>query len=384
VGASGVTENGIFQIFVAPCVILATGGFANVYLHTNNAPGITGDGQVLAYALGLPLKDMEFVQFYPTATGKLGRRILLYEVFVLGAGAKLRNAKGEDIIEKHRLSDPMVLTRDQLARAIMREIGEGLAVEGGVIMDLSPIPDEKRASLGPLFPSKGSVDRKAFIVSPTAHFCMGGVIMDRNAETAVPGLFAAGEVGAGIHGANRLAGNALCEVFTMGRIAGKGAAQRSREMGEPQMTRDEIAAEKARLESLFMHGKRSPKTLSRLLKNRMWQEAGIVRHQDSLEAVLQRIEALRSLDSGAKVTKWMELVRYLEFQNMLLISEMVCRASLFRTESRGSHYRSDYPAEDNSHWLKNIVLRKDEKGMRLEPVPVSLDVVGPQEGEQNA
>ncbi|MGD9077447.1 MAG: FAD-binding protein, partial [Desulfobacteraceae bacterium] len=135
-GAFGVTENGVFQVFAAQCVILATGGFANVYLHTNNAPGITGDGQALAYELGLPIKDMEFVQFYPTATGKLGRSILLYEVFVLGAGAKLKNAKGEDIIEKHGLSDPMVLTRDRLARAIMGEIAKGLDVEGGVIMDL--------------------------------------------------------------------------------------------------------------------------------------------------------------------------------------------------------------------------------------------------------
>ncbi|MGD9032113.1 MAG: FAD-binding protein [Desulfobacteraceae bacterium] len=377
-GAFGVTENGVFQVFAAQCVILATGGFANVYLHTNNAPGITGDGQALAYELGLPIKDMEFVQFYPTATGKLGRSILLYEVFVLGAGAKLKNAKGEDIIEKHGLSDPMVLTRDRLARAIMGEIAKGLDVEGGVIMDLNPIPEGKIARLGPLFPSKRSVDRKAFIVSPTTHFCMGGVIMDKNTETSVPGLFAVGEVGAGIHGANRLAGNALCEVFTMGHIAGKGAAQRFGEMRTPKLPRDEISAEKARLESLFTRGRQDPKTLSRLLKEVMWQKAGIVRYRGSLEEMLQRIEAFRSPDSRFQVTTWTQLIRYLEFQNMLLISEMICRAALLRTESRGSHYRSDYPEEDNSNWLKNIVLRKEEGGMRLEAVPVSLDVLGPE------
>jgi succinate dehydrogenase/fumarate reductase flavoprotein subunit len=377
-GASGVTEDGIFQILAAKCVVLATGGFANVYLHTNNAPGITGDGQALAYELGLPIKDMEFVQFYPTATGKLGRSILLYEVFVLGAGAKLKNAKGEDIIEKHGLSDPMVLTRDRLARAIMGEIAEGLDVEGGVIMDLSPIPEGKMAKLGPLFPSKRSMDRKAFIVSPTTHFCMGGVIMDKNAETSVPGLFAVGEVGVGIHGANRLAGNALCEVFTMGHIAGREAARRLGEMGTPKIPHDEISAEKARLESLFTHGRRDPKTLSRLLKEVMWQKAGIVRHRDSLEGMLQSIEAFRSPDSKPQVTKWMQLIRYLELQNMLLVSEMVCRAALLRTESRGSHYRSDYPEEDNNDWLKNIVLHKGESGMRLEAVPVSLDAIVPE------
>ncbi len=383
-GASGVTEDGIFKIFAAKCVILATGGFANIYLHTNNAPGITGDGQALAFELGLPIKDMEFVQFYPTATGKLGRSILLYEVFVLGAGAKLKNARGEDIVGKHALSDPMVLTRDRLARAIMREIAEGLDVEGGVIMDLSPIPEAKMAKLHPLLPSKRSVDRKAFVVSPTAHFCMGGVIIDKNAKTSVPGLFAAGEVGAGIHGANRLAGNALSEVFTMGYIAGRRASLKAKEVGTEEMPQDEIAAEKDRLESLLIHGGQTPKTLSRLLKEVMWQKSGIVRHRDSLEEALQRIEAFRSPDSKSQVTKWAQLIRYLEFQNMLLISEMVCRAALFRTESRGSHYRRDYPEEDNNNWLKNIVLRKADSGMRLESVPVSLDVVAPEEGGQSA
>jgi succinate dehydrogenase/fumarate reductase flavoprotein subunit len=383
-GASGVTENGVFQIFAAQCAILATGGFAHVYLHTNNAPGITGDGQALAYALGVPLKDMEFVQFYPTATGNLGSRILLYEVFVLGAGAKLKNAKGEDIIAKHGLGDPMVLTRDRLARAIMREIAEGLDVEGGVIMDLGPIPEAKMAKLHPLFPSKRSVNRKAFIVSPTTHFCMGGVIIDQNAETSVPGLFAAGEVGVGIHGANRLAGNALCEVFTMGRIAGRGAAQRLEEMGKPKMRQDEIAAERTRLESLSIHGRQAPKALARLLKEVMWQKAGIVRHRDSLEEVLQRVEAFRARNSKFQITKWTQLIRYLEFQNMLLISEMVCRAALLRTESRGSHYRSDYPEEDNNNWLRNIVLRKEDGEMRLESVPVALDTIFPEGGEQSA
>ena len=383
-GASGFTENGIFQNFAAQCVILATGGFANVYLHTNNAPGINGDGQALAYDLGLPVKDMEFVQFYPTATGKLGRSILLYEVFVLGAGARLKNARDEDILEKHNLTDPMVLTRDRLARTIMGEIAEGLDVEGGVIMDLSPIPEAKMARLVPLFPSKRSVDQKSFIVSPTTHFCMGGVIIDKNAETSVPGLFAAGEVGVGIHGANRLAGNALCEVFTMGQIAGRAAAERLGEKETQKTPLEEIAAEKARLETLFIHGGQDPKTLSRSLKEVMWQKAGIVRHRGSLEEVLQKIEAFRSPDSRPQVTNWAQLIRVLEFQNMLLVSEMVCRAALLRTESRGSHYRSDYPEEDNEHWLKNIVLRKGDRGMDLETAPVPLDVIVPEAGEQNA
>jgi succinate dehydrogenase/fumarate reductase flavoprotein subunit len=376
-GASGFTEDGRFTIFTAKCVILATGGFAHIYLHTDNAPGITGDGQALAFELGVPIKDMEFVQFYPTATGNLGSRILLYEAFVLGAGAKLKNARGEDIIARHGLSDPMALTRDRLSRAIMGEISEGLDVEGGVIMDLSPIPEAKMAKLGALLPSKRSLGRKEFIVSPTTHFCMGGVVIDKNTETFVPGLFAAGEVGAGIHGANRLAGNALSEVFTMGRVAGRKAAQKLEEMGTPEMPRDEVSAEKARLESLLVDRGQAPKALFPLLKELMWQKAGILRHQDSLEEALQRIEGFRSSISKPSITEWTQLIRYLELQNMLLISEMVCRSALLRTESRGSHYRSDYPEEDNSNWLRNILLRKEESGMRLEAVPVSLDAIVP-------
>lgn len=150
------------------------------------------------------------------------------------------------------------------------------------------------------------------------------------------------------------------------------------------MARDEIAAEKARLESLFVHGRQDPKTLIRSLKEIMWQKAGIERHRDSLEEALQRIEAFRSLDSKSRITNWAQLIRCLELKNMLLVSEMVCRAALLRTESRGSHYRSDYPAEDNEHWLKNIVLRKSERGMRLESFPVSLEVIVPEEVEKKS
>jgi succinate dehydrogenase/fumarate reductase flavoprotein subunit len=376
--ASGISDDGIFHIFVANCVILATGGYAQIYLHTNNAAGITGDGQALAFGLGLPLKDIEFVQFYPTALGKHGNRLLLYETFILHAGAVLKNARGEDIIAKHGLNDPMDLTRDRLAQAIMHEIREGLDVDGGVIMDLGPVSDEKAARLRPLLPSGWSANKKEFIVSPTAHFCMGGVIIDTHAETSVPGLFAAGEVCAGMHGANRLGGNALSEVFAMGGIAGRKAALKSRETGPPEIPEDEIAHEKTRLESLLSQTGQDPKTLCRSLKDLMWYKAGIVRQKRDLEEALGRIEELKSISQESSITKASDLIRYLEFQNMLLLSEMVCLAGLLRTESRGSHHRSDCPEEDNANWLKNIVVHKQDTGMGWEKVPVRLEIVSPE------
>lgn len=371
--ATGIDRNGTFLTFEARCVILATGGFSQIYLHTNNAPGITGAGLTLAYDLGLPLKDIEFIQFYPTALGTLGHRPILYEALVLQFGAVLKNAHGENIITQHGLNDPLAMTRDRLSRAIMHEILEGRDVDGGVIMDLSPISGVTR--LRPLLPAGWSEDQKEIIVSPTTHFCMGGVMIDENAETSVPGLFAAGEVCAGVHGANRLGGNALAEVFAMGGVAGRNAASKAKEIGPPKIPRHEIADERAGLESHSSRAGQDQKNLRRSLKEVMWYKAGIIRSDRDLQEALARIEKLKSLSLKVPVANPGQLVRRLELENMLLLSEMVCRAALLRTESRGAHYRSDYPEENNANWLQNIIIHQTDAKMRLESIPVSLDVV---------
>jgi len=372
--ATGIAQDGRFLCFVANCSIIATGGFAQVYLHNNNAAGMTGDGQALAFELGIPLKDLEFVQFYPTALGNLGSRIFLYEAFVFQAGAVLKNSKGDDIIAKYGLSDIMAMTRDRLTRAIMQEILEGRSVENGVIMDLSTVSEERLTRLRHLLPAIGAPGKREFIVSPTAHFCMGGIIIDESAETSVHGLFAAGEVCAGAHGANRLGGNALSEVFAIGGIAGRNAALRARENGRPEIPEKEIASEKARLESLLSKGDRSPRELRHYIKEMMWYKAGIIRKGQKLEEALGQIEELKSFVPKLQIKDVRGLIKSLELQNMLVLIEMVCRAALLRTESRGAHYRSDYPEEDNDNWLKNIVICKQDLGMRLEAVPVSMDM----------
>lgn len=201
--AAGITRDGEFIAFVSKCFVLATGGFAQIFLHTNNAPGITGDGLALAFELGAPIKDMEFVQFYPTAAGKLGNRLILYENLILRDRAVLKNADGDDIVIKQGLNDAMKMTRDRLARVIMQEVFAGRGVEDGVLMDLS------RASEAQLLKYRSLLKdphKKAFIVAPTTHFCSGGVMINANGQTPIDGLFAAGEICAGVHGANRLAG----------------------------------------------------------------------------------------------------------------------------------------------------------------------------------
>jgi succinate dehydrogenase/fumarate reductase flavoprotein subunit len=373
--ATGITQDGRFLTFTATCIILATGGFAQVYLHNNNAAGMTGDGHALAFELGIPLKDMEFIQFYPTALGTLGRRLFLYEAFVFQAGAVMRNAQGEDIVAKHGLSNPMVMTRDRLTRAIMHEIMEGRGVAGGILIDLTTIPEEKLDILRHLLPVTIPPDKKELIVSPTTHFCMGGIIIDENAETSIQGLFAAGEVCAGVHGANRLGGNALTEVFTMGGIAGKNAALRARDIRQMDVPEKEVNEEKRRLERLLSAGEKDLREVRQGLTKIMWFKAGIIRKKENLIEAMVRLKELTENLSRIQIKDSRGLIKYLEVCNMLLLSEAVCRAALVRTESRGAHYRSDYPKADNNKWLKNIIIHKQNSKMNLKKVPVSLDII---------
>jgi succinate dehydrogenase/fumarate reductase flavoprotein subunit len=374
-GAAGIAQDGIFVAVAAKSVVLATGGFAQAYLHNNNAAGMTGDGQALTFELGVPLKDMEFVQFYPTATGALGSRLFLYEAFIFQAGAVLRNALGDDIIAKYGLNDPMAMTRDRLTRAVMQEILEGRGIRGGLIVDLSPIPDKELAALDHLLPAARSPNEKGLIVSPTAHFCMGGISIDDHAETIVPGLFAAGEVCAGVHGANRLGGNALAEAFAMGGVAGERAAQRARETDQPDLPQKELSAEKERLESFFSERGKDIGELRHELKDVMWRKVGIIRGKDGLEQALEEIKGIGRSLKQVRIRDYRELMRCLELEHMVLLSEMVCRSALLRTESRGAHYRSDYPEEDNDRWLKNSWIRKHGPAMKLEALPVPMTTV---------
>jgi fumarate reductase (CoM/CoB) subunit A len=369
VAAAGISEEGAFYSIGFRSAVLATGGYARLYLHNNNAPGIQGDGQTIAFALGVPLKDMEFVQFYPTALGKTGSRLLLYEVLIFRAGARLKNVAGEDILNKHGLSDLGRLTRDRFARAIMEEIEKGLGVEGRVILDLGGLSGEWTATLSTLLPAGWSPATTELLVSPTAHFCMGGVVTDSEAATNRAGLFAAGEVCAGVHGANRLAGNALLEIFVMGEVAGTNAGLSAEETALAQVPESEVRAEKVRLESLFSETGKDAKEFCRSLQSVMWEKAGIIRSAASLGNALTHIEELETLSKTCRAENPVQVMRRLDLDSMLRVSKMVCKAALHRTESRGAHYRSDCPQERDPEWQKNILIRKaDGDNMTLEVV----------------
>ncbi len=372
-GAAGVTTESRFVAIQAKAVVLATGGFAQIYLNTNNAAGITGDGLALAYDAGVGLKDMEFVQFYPTARGKNGSRLLLYEKMLIQEGVVLKNSDGEDILRKNG-RDPAAITRDQLAQLIIKEIKESPEGKERIIMDLSSLSEEAAKELTHLLPAAWWKGEKAYDVVPTTHFCMGGIETDKWGATSVNGLFAVGEATAGAHGANRLAGNALAEVFSLGSLVGEKAADLAMNAAPPSPITEAADEEKNRLEKEFSEEGVCSRQLIKDLKEKMWDKAGITRDKTELEEALEYIQGHWP---RAEVRNSRELIRLLEFRNMRVVAEMVCRAALKRTESRGAHFRVDYPEEDNSQWLKNIVFRKVDSGMEVETTAVSQHLVKP-------
>ena len=291
VGAIGLDREAQPVVISAAVTVLACGGLGQLFLHTNNAAGTTADGYALAYHAGLTLRDMEFVQFYPTALGEWGSRTLIYEAFVFNGGAIIRNRLGEDVRARHGLQDPMVFTRDRFTRALMTEILEGRATEGKLTLDLTPVPPETMAKLAPLLPREERECRQ-FPVAPTTHFAMGGLEIDPDSHTALPGLLACGEVCGGVHGANRLAGNALTEVFVFGTIAGEEAARLSAGTQPVSPEEADVLQEVDRLRQSASGRTGQCQQLRRALKQVMWDKAGIIRDQAGLQGALAEIASL--------------------------------------------------------------------------------------------
>jgi succinate dehydrogenase / fumarate reductase flavoprotein subunit len=417
VGAFGYErERGRFLIFLAKAIVLATGGIGRAYKITSNSWEYTGDGHALAYHAGAELIDMEFVQFHPTGmVWPPSVRGILVTEGVRGEGGILTNNQGrrfmfDDIPELYRAqtaSDedegwrytqgdktarrpPELLTRDHVSRCIVREIKEGRgSPHGGVCLDIAwirqRIPNaadhirKKLPSMYHQFKQLADIDitKEPMEVGPTTHYIMGGVRVDAETQmSSVQGLFAAGECAAGINGANRLGGNSLSDLLVFGKRAGEHAAQFARAQSQcPLEPRQMEEAARYALEPFERPSGEGPYQVQAALQEMMQDLVGIVRREDEMQRALEMlatlVERARQVAVGGHREYNPGWHAALDLPNLLLVSEAITRSALERRESRGGHFREDYPEKDPAFGKVNIVLSKGRDGrMELTRAPI--------------
>ncbi|HZI38623.1 MAG TPA: fumarate reductase/succinate dehydrogenase flavoprotein subunit [Acidimicrobiia bacterium] len=402
-------ESGKFVIFRAPAVVLATGGIGKAYKITSNSWEYTGDGHALALWAGADVMDMEFVQFHPTGmVWPLSVRGILVTEGVRGDGGVLLNNAGERFMfryipemfaaetadteeeadrwytdKKGARRTPDLLPRDEVARAINSEIklGRG-SPHGGVFLDIANRRDadyikRRLPSMYHQFRELADVDitKDAMEVGPTCHYVMGGVRVDPETQSStVPGLFAAGEVAAGLHGANRLGGNSLSDLLVFGKRAGQGAADYAASLGTRPAV-DQAAVQDCATEALrpFEGAGENPYSIQTDLQECMHNLVGIIRTEDELKRALEELSVLRDRAARAGVEGHRQYNPgwhlALDLRSMLAVSECIARAALERRESRGGHTREDYPQTDPEQAQYNVVIRKpgDELILTHEP-----------------
>lgn len=374
----------------AKSIILACGGGGNLYLNTSNPTDVTSDGYALALDAGAALMDMEFVQFFPL--GFLSPKSLRGALAALLYYVHLLNNKGERFMEKYDPDRLELSTRDKVARAIFTEIKEGRGgPNGGIFADMTYQEPGFIAKMQPaLYETYGKIginpETDLLEVAPTCHFFMGGAKVDENWQTTVPGLFAAGENAAGIQGANRLSQNALAELLVSGSRSGKAAAKYANEKDSYSPIDPKIAAKYTKhAESMLAResGIR-PTELRAMLRTLMWDKVGIFRREGNLREAIQGLAELKSkLDQQYVSLKSkrlnLELREGLENYFMISVAQCIAEAAILRTETRGAHFRDDYPATDNANWLRHLVIRLKSEGLEIESAPVDLGEITPEE-----
>ena len=370
IGATGLDlKDSSLIYFKAKSVILASGCAGQLYPVTSNTFQKNGDGFAIAYRAGANLVDMEQIQFHPTGmVAPESKKGVLVTEAVRAEGGKLINSEGERFMSKYAPEKMELATRDVVARSIYQEIIEGRGTEnGGVYLDISHLDDdyidEKLETMVLQFDNVGvDIKHEPIEVAPTAHHFMGGVKINPDASTSLENLYGAGEVCGGVHGANRLGGNALADTQVFGKIAGVSASQAAK--GSELKTNDEqVKAEASRIESLIKKGSIKPQEFKNNIKKLMWEKVAIVRDEKTLNEALKELldmqNDLEDLDVSDKTQYNTDLVTALEVINMVDICILSVKSAILRRESRGAHYRSDFP-ESNDEWKKSIVMNKEK------------------------
>jgi len=377
-------ETGRFIVFKAKSVVIATGGIGKAWRITSNSWEYTGDGMALAYEAGAELMDMEFVQFHPTGmVWPPGVQGILVTEAVRGEGGILRNKAGERFMEKYDPKKMELSTRDVVARAIYTEVKEGRGTEhGGAYLDISHKPAEyvkkKLPSMYHQFKELADVDitKGPMEVGPTCHYMMGGIRVDaETAQSTVPGLFAAGEAAAGLHGSNRLGGNSLSDLLVFGRRAGLAAAEHAKRTSTTSIDNAQIEqAEKELLAPFSNSSTESPYAVHRDLQEVMQNLVGIYRTDEDLKKALVELEKLKERAAKASVegSRLFNPGWHLSYdlKAMLVVSEAVTRSALARTESRGAHSRIDYANPDPVWEKKHNLIVREAGAMKRRESPV--------------
>lgn len=353
-GVRSLDRQGRMQCWPAGAVILACGGAGRLFARSNNTREMTGDGLALAYAGGATLRDLEFIQFHPSMG--IDPLRMIFPTTLFGDGAVLRNAAGEAFLAARVPGGEAVATRDQMSRAIAGEVAAGRGLKGGVQLDLSGIPEVLRQGryreLFALLRRSGSVPVNGMVVGLAVHFSMGGVMIDADGATTMPGLYAAGEICGGIHGANRLGGNALLEALVFGRRAGKTAAAAT--------AGDRAEGTVPAWEPPTGAGTASPAPVRSRVREVLSTTAGVERCGEELAWGLEQLAAQEARFAACG---WQDdPLLWWETRHMLSGARLLLTAALARTESRGAHYRSDYPQSDDRIWRGSLLQHRTAGG----------------------
>jgi fumarate reductase (CoM/CoB) subunit A len=373
IGAMALDEKGNLVLLKADSTILATGGGTKVYDISTNSTSGTGDGYAMGYRAGAELIDMEMIQFHPTgAVFPYDARGRLVTEAVRGEGGLLRNNKGERFMKDYDPQRMELSTRDVVARAIATEIQQGRgSPNGGVYLDVTHLSREQIESRLPVMLEqylKFGVDIRVtpMEVAPTAHHIMGGLRITPACQTTLPGLFACGEVAGGVHGANRLGGNALAETQVFGKRAGETAGKAGKQRKLVDET--QVKRQQERLDR-FMAGEKSPAKVRMMLQQAMWDGANIFRNATDLNKALLAAEVLADKEIKAQTPR--NLAECCIVENMCLVASLICRSALIREESRGAHVRKDIPQNwdaQNSPFGHTFISKKGQ-GIEKREVP---------------
>ncbi len=385
-GAFGLyKEDGRLVVFKAKAIVLATGGLGEIWEINSNSYDCTADGYALAYRAGAELIDMEFVQFHPTGmVWPLGVRGMLVTEAVRGEGGVLKNKLGERFMEKYDPDKMELSTRDIVSKAIYNEIKQGNGSEhGGVYLDISHKPaDEIKKKLPAMYEqfldlADIDITKQSMEVGPTCHYMMGGIKMDsETGQSIVSGLFAAGEVAAGLHGATRLGGNSLSDLLVFGNQAGIAAAKYVKTIsGFQEINEQKLKKYENELLAYFnSNGDENPYMLHQELQRVMQENVGIVRNEQGLKKVLDELTKLKERYKNVKVQgdrrfnpAWH---RAISLKFMIDIAQITTLACLERKESRGAHTREDYPDMVDEWSHKNIVINNEQGEIKIRTSPV--------------